>query len=1055
MSRRRKAPPKPTPVFGPPAKQVKYTSAVLNSRNQVVTRPAAASKIASSSKQPAPAVHFATNPLPNPPLSAWYSQSAQPGSSSSPAEAPADDVLFDLEDELDNPTSSDPPQHIGKGQNQMISEWVTHYADAYLNVLFAQHEPMQEDFQCECGGEDPPHFKCWDCLGAVFQCRACIAAAHSQDPTHRIKQSVGDQLQDVELKDLGCRLALGFHREPCVVGKEREILVVSMHGFRRVKVVFCQCSRSTTLDAEYRQLLRARLFPSSSELPSTVFTFNVLESFHLASAEGKMSGGRFYSMLTRLTDSAFPDKVPDRYREFMRVARLWTWLQTRKRAGCLESKEQVSLALRCPACPRKGVNYEEGDVTDENRYMYTTHLSYDGSFQLNQRQRAQDDFDTCLTDGSMFFVANKEYENYLSTINDDAYKNTKSGDCNNHKAAIGAWTQYEGLAVTGVGACSCARHAFCLPRAIVNFFKGERFAYTDYAIGSIINLLETEGCDNFAIFYDIYCHWFKKWWDRARLLPMHVEEPEHYAGGIPKYHIAGHVDLCWVLFSINLMKGMGRLDAEGCERLWADANQAAGSTSTKGSGARIDSLNHMFQDWNWRKITTIASLIVRQFKEAVEMAASKEAQWQAFNDIMHEDDIRDWKKLSMVPKKLKDGLVESVYLPTPKPVVSVTKQLQALKIIESKDAESSEANDNAGSSKANTSVFSPIDWVSEGVEIEKQQHRLTLDIKAHGANPTSSQAIQIGHTRQALQERITRHVGNVSLFYSPEQIALHVLPASAKQDPAAQGKPERTQLTLPSRLSTFRKLPVPENDAPVVKLERDIRRTSCLQALSRVRTTSQQKALLLEYKEKNIQGQVKSTRAQSMVDRLTKRVDLAVWEYKNSREALLALGASEEDKTRLQPLKDADLAGLTKMLNSDRSTGEGKRELPWFWTVRSMTVGDNDESPDECNDANRVEWFRGKARYERWKEESMILRREMASVMFSFSHEANEWQKRRGTVKASFSPGYRSYCSQQAEMWRQLQRNAASQFATALKEAKTMNETCARAAKLFVDDPQD
>ncbi|KAG8693912.1 hypothetical protein FRC09_010193 [Ceratobasidium sp. 395] len=345
----------------------------------------------------------------------------------------------------------------------MIAEWQTHYGDAYIQALHRHYEPVQEDLQCECGGEDPPRYKCCNCLGGAFQCKPCIVAAHAFEPTHRVKESIGEQLQDVELRDLGCKLALGQHTQPCVVGKERDLLVITcMQGFRRIKVVVCRCTRASALDTKYRQLLGAKLFPSSSKLPSTAFTFNALCTFHLASAEGKMSGGRFYSMLTRLTDSVFPDRVPDRYREFMRVSRLWIWLQTRKRAGCLDAKEEVSLAIRCPACPRKGVNYEAEDVTDDNR------------FQLNQRQQAQDEFDTCLTDGSMFFVANEKYEAYLSTINDDAYKNTKSADCNNHKAAIGAWTQYEGLAVTEVGACSCARHAFCLPRAIVNFFKGER-----------------------------------------------------------------------------------------------------------------------------------------------------------------------------------------------------------------------------------------------------------------------------------------------------------------------------------------------------------------------------------------------------------------------------------------------------------------------------------------------------------------------------------------------------------------------------------------------------
>ncbi|KAG8693913.1 hypothetical protein FRC09_010194, partial [Ceratobasidium sp. 395] len=303
-------------------------------------------------------------------------------------------------------------------------------------------------------------------------------------------------------------------------------------------------------------------------------------------------------------------------------------------------------------------------------------------------------------------------------------------------------------------------------------------------MGSILHHLETEGCDNVAIFYDIYCHWFKKWWERACLLPSPVEQPKYYVGGIPKYHITGHVDLCWVLYSINLLKGMGRLDAEGCERLWADANLASGSTSTKGSGSRIDALNHMFQDWNWRKLITIAALIVRKFKEAAEMAVSQQAQWQAFNDAMPSKDVLDWQQMSMEVEKLKDGTVKSVYLPIVKPALSITKSLELLRKLEAQDDKSkgdeskeNESKDDDPKSRAKlklkskskskpkpkpkddslkddeskdneskddqskdespeTPVFSPADWLAEGVEIEKQQmttsfrHRLVLEIKS-------------------------------------------------------------------------------------------------------------------------------------------------------------------------------------------------------------------------------------------------------------------------------------------------------------------------------------
>ncbi|KAG8730762.1 hypothetical protein FRC10_002372, partial [Ceratobasidium sp. 414] len=57
-----------------------------------------------------------------------------------------------------------------------------------------------------------------------------------------------------------------------------------------------------------------------------------------------MSGGRFYALLSRLTSSGSPNAVPNRYREFMRVSRAWMWLQTKKRAGSLDTVRREELA---------------------------------------------------------------------------------------------------------------------------------------------------------------------------------------------------------------------------------------------------------------------------------------------------------------------------------------------------------------------------------------------------------------------------------------------------------------------------------------------------------------------------------------------------------------------------------------------------------------------------------------------------------------------------------------------------------------------------------------
>ncbi|KAG8715482.1 hypothetical protein FRC08_010533 [Ceratobasidium sp. 394] len=295
-----------------------------------------------------------------------------------------------------------------------------------------------------------------------------------------------------------------------------------------------------------------------------------------------------------------------------------------------------------------------------------------------------------------------------------------------------------------------------------------------------------------------------------------------------------------------------------------------------------------------------------------------------------------------------------------------------------------------------------------------------------------------------IQQKVTAHTQDAARFMSDEQLNLYVLSDESIGKASAPGQPETAKLALPSRLPQFCKPDSPRINQALVARELFCRQTKCLQSLARVRTTSQQKALLLQQKEKNIRGEVHNTRVRSMVSRLTARVDEAVWEYRSCRAALRVLGATKEELAWLQPLEDSHLSGLTSMLQADRSTGEGRRQLPWFWNVRSMDIGKGDDSSVENDEgrfgcyrasalltlraAMRVEWFRGRARYQRWEEEVLILRREMASVLFSFHAEEEKWAQRQRTVEASFDRGYQSFCCQEIGMWRDLREDATDKF---------------------------
>ncbi|KAG8682023.1 hypothetical protein FRC11_000358, partial [Ceratobasidium sp. 423] len=258
---------------------------------------------------------------------------------------------------------------------------------------------------------------------------------------------------------------------------------------------------------------------------------------------------------------------------------------------------------------------------------------------------------------------------------------------------------------------------------------------------------------------------------------------------------------------------------------------------------------------------------------------------------------------------------------------------------------------------------------------------------------------------------------------------LESLPSLAKE---TDGQPEYASLYLPSVLE--KRLASTERSTRVAELEKTLRQSECLEALHRVRTACLQKSQMLIGKNKNARGEVANTRAQTMISRLTKRISNATDEYNSSYLALKKLGANSADLRPLQRLRESDFTGLMTILRGDRELGEGTRRLPWFWTVR----GTGEESEpivrnEEVVDAICVEWFRGRERYRRWREEELWLRRELASTLFTFKSMADAWQARSQGEHSKWLPGYRSYCIRQRDVFHGLLESGFLRCSSVLK----------------------
>jgi hypothetical protein len=113
------------------------------------------------------------------------------------------------------------------------------------------------------------------------------------------------------------------------------------------------------------QLLRGGWYPASQDRPQTCMTLVALEQFHIVTCQAKTTMYDYYQTLVKLTSND-GTKPPDRYQVFIRICREYRHLMMLKRggrghdAGGARATQSGELAVRCPACPRPGVNLPDG-----------------------------------------------------------------------------------------------------------------------------------------------------------------------------------------------------------------------------------------------------------------------------------------------------------------------------------------------------------------------------------------------------------------------------------------------------------------------------------------------------------------------------------------------------------------------------------------------------------------------------------------------------------------------------------------------------------------------
>ncbi|KAG1775873.1 hypothetical protein EV702DRAFT_972290, partial [Suillus placidus] len=784
-------------------------------------------------------------------------------------------------------------------------------------------------------------YRCRDCFGVEMLCHACILQWHAHNPLHRVEEWRSTFFARVSLKLLGLRIQLGhnlgqkcYNPEPAAGD---DFIVVDVHGIHEIGLDFCGCE---TAQIHYKPLIRARLFPATATNPQSAATFALMEFFHLLTFESKVSAYEFYHSIARQTDNTSTTQIRDQYSAFMRMVRQWRHLKVLKRAGRGHNPSGVNAtspgecAVLCPACPHPGKNLPEGweDASHDIRWKYALFLTIDTNFRLKRKLVSSDNVDPSFNTGSCYFVEENAYKQYLSECGCEPQEKST---CVSHNDVNMADTKSSrGLAAMGVGTVDCARHNMKLPNRVGDLQKGERYLNMDYLVFSVMVGFAVVV---FNLSYDIACQWHKKLWPRMALMPprLHLNRDNKIIRFfVPKFRLNAHIQSCQTAFSFNFGKNIGCTDGEAPERGWVNINRVASSTKEMGPGARHDTLDNHFSDWNWKKVTMLGQSMLRKVKEASRRAklhqeelnklqqsipASSLSMWKLEIEAWEEDNAQPNPFESRVTHKLFSLLVSMTQ-------AAIRRQL----------AEKEAADLRAGVDVSLHADISPSVLITSGIDLQDQQQHLAADISALGQHATDTQKTKIFNQSNALQRRLDNWA-QVQAIYMPTVAPIHATEDACRSEGTAVLKPEKFKLWLPSQLD-----PHLSCDQKLCECEWELRYAQAHDTLNNVRQHICLFTHLNTFRMANVRSQRASTCARTALDLAVEKKNVSKAKYNAARDALTALSpllGKVGWTDIMRPLGGTDMRPMGDFIQGQ---SEGTRDIPWIWKMPGV-LQDNDE----------------------------------------------------------------------------------------------------------------
>ncbi|KAI0738383.1 hypothetical protein C8Q80DRAFT_1262908 [Daedaleopsis nitida] len=935
-------------------------------------------------------------------------------------------------------------------------------------------EALPESGRATCGHD--ALWRCRSCYGRPTFCTKCCRDTHSSHPLHRIEFWEGSFYRAAWLRQVGVQIHCGHGGSPCpslirnmassedwedtedisvqvsdlpwigsdargppdttgaVYSNDRSVVVIDTGGIHELSFTFCDCLGAVLASRQDLQLLDLGFYPATRQRPRTVFTFRVLDDFLLTQKECNASARNYYNKLRRITNSALPHMVPDRYRELLRVSRQWRVQKMHKRAGFAHHNNSPGpgdLALRCPACPHPGINIPDNWKDDPEQWKYSRAVVLDGNFSARHRPMKNPEEDVRLADGLAFTVGQVGFRTHLNTGKEFREDPT----CQEHRATLAATSNHGKYDATGIGAAACSRHGFFQPHACVDFQQGERQINMDYIVNWILAFLN--GLQTLLLLYDIMCQYFTHFHRRFKeSSSLSIPSGTTFLRGIGQFHVHGHLPRCFPRFSLNFIKGAGVQDGEVIETLWSKLNGIANSARGMGAAHRHELIDDCMNDSNWAKLVKIVPATTMKWRRVFKqlpLAASSHAALSAAADPT---DIAQWTADAAAADEARGHDVEAM------DIYDVHKKpLPTQKEIHMDLVEEELREEDLGSSGEAT-------WLSAGLRLEKRKLSIAHAAQRLRTDASESERLDLRKQRERLARAIVTFHNTAKTHLSLQSLPDSLLPAedlvgsggewddvsdpSAAQ-PSEDGflRPEEQAIALPSTLGI--QYLVHRGRADLALKERKLREGQMNDSLQAIRTGIGYKSLLYRTKIRKANSTKSKLRSFDEVHVADETVRRHVRIYSQSRRAMERLfipgdPAEDAEKARIlsryKPIVKKDLHASTTALEAF-TPGLRMKSEAWFWALEDSSNG---AGGTWLKGFRRMLWLRSFARAERWKEEKVWVLFEMDCIIRFFQHRAAEWS---GFKAAAPSPGHTAYAARQEHMWSSLQLHAETKFAQA------------------------